>query len=132
MEVKEKYGLGDEVLIKESTISGREHRKRLIVKSMGPISPMADVEPVLVDLILKSSKRGQKFALDRSNATTFTNTKKMYDEVYEALTECGVATKLDNPIYMDPDYNITSQTQSFGTNCTHTIDHPHYCFVDEV
>ena len=55
MEVKEKYELRDEVAIKESTIRGREHRKGLIVKSMGPVSPMADVEPVLVDLILKMS-----------------------------------------------------------------------------
>ena len=52
---KEKYGLGDDVVIHESTIRGREHRNSLIVKSMGPESPMADVEPVLVDLIIKMS-----------------------------------------------------------------------------
>ena len=80
-----------------------------------------------------TSKHGQKFALDRSNATTFTNIKKMYDEVYEAMTECGVAKKLDNPIYMDRDYNITSQMHSFGTLCTHTLENPQYCLVvDEV
>ena len=195
-EVKGIYGLGDETKIYESTIRGREHRKKLIVKSMGPASPMVDVEPVLVDLIIKmsairrcltstqclhlandlvagtetekkviefkeniykkkyekaelgqnywkgfrrrwenvlTSKRGQKFALDRSSATTFTNIKKMYDEVYEAMTESGVARKLDNPIYMDREYNVTSPGQSFGTECTHSIEHPNYCLVvDEV
>ena len=195
-EVKKIYELGDEVKINESTIRGREFRKKLIVKSMGPASPMVDVEPVLVDLIIKmsairrcltptqclhlandlvagtetekrviefkekiykkkyekadlglnywngfrrrwenvlTSKRGQKFALDRSSATTFTNIMKMYDEVYEAMTESGVATKLDDPVCMDRDSNITSQEQCFGTQCTHTLDHPHYCLVvDEV
>ena len=29
-----------------------------------------------------TSKRGQKFVLDRSSATTFHNMDKMYDEVY--------------------------------------------------
>ena len=54
-EVKKKYGLEDDVSIKESTIRGREYRNSLIVKSMGPASPMVDVEPVLVDLIVKMS-----------------------------------------------------------------------------
>ena len=163
---------------------------------MGPASPMAEVEPILVDLIIKmstirrcltpsqclhlandlvagtdtekkviafknkiykknyenadlgqnywrgfkrrwenvlTSKRGQKFALDRSNATTFTNVHKMYEEVYEALVDCGVATKVDDPVYMDRDYNVTSQLDGFGTKCTHTLDHPELCIVvDEV
>ena len=54
-EVKGIYGLDDEIKIYESTIRGREHRKKLIVKSMGPASPMVDVGPVLVDLIIKMS-----------------------------------------------------------------------------
>ena len=194
---KRKYGLGDDVVLKESTIRGRFYTKKLIVKSMGPLSPMADVEPALVALILKmsairrcltpsqclhlandlvagtetekqviefkkklykkdydsadlgmnywngfkrrwehviSSKRGQKFALDRSSATTFANIGKMYDEVYAALEDTGIATKLDDPVYMDREYNVVSnQIEAFGTRCTHSLDHPDLCIVvDEV
>ena len=41
------------------------------------------------------TKRGQKFALDRSSALTYKNVKEMYDDVYECMVECGVAKKLD-------------------------------------
>jgi len=43
------------------------------------------------------TKRGQKFALDRSNALTYSNVKKMYDDVYECMVECGAARKLPEP-----------------------------------
>jgi len=58
----------------------------------------------------------------------------MYDEVYEALVEYGVASKIDVPLYMDRDGNSTaSQSEAFGCKCTHRIDHPSMCLVvDEV
>ena len=37
------------------------------------------------------TKRGQKFALDRSSLLTYSNVKKMYDNVYDCMVECGVA-----------------------------------------
>ena len=37
------------------------------------------------------TKRGQKFAMDCSNALTFANVKKMYDEVYKYVADAGVA-----------------------------------------
>ena len=33
------------------------------------------------------TKRGQKFALDRSCALTYSNVKKMYDDVYKCMLE---------------------------------------------
>ena len=133
---------------------------KLTIKGFGPKSPMAEVEPQLVQLIIKmsrirrcltpsqclhlandlisgteteqkviaykkklypnielksgqlgtrywrgfqkiwehvlTSKRGQKFALDRASATTFTNMAKMYTDVYEAMVECGVAKELED------------------------------------
>ena len=33
----------------------REIRQRLVVKSMGPASPMAEIEPILINLILRMS-----------------------------------------------------------------------------
>ena len=42
--------------MKEGTICGRFYTNKLIVKSMGPLSPMTDDEPALVSLILKMSE----------------------------------------------------------------------------
>ena len=54
----------------------------------------------------------------------------MYDGVYQALVDCGAATSLDVPVYMDRDGNkVTSQSQAFGCKCTHVIDHPWMCLV---
>ena len=50
---KNRYGLGQDVDVKESTIRSRFHTQKFIVKSMGTPSPMANVEPALVGLILK-------------------------------------------------------------------------------
>ena len=81
-----------------------------------------------------TSKRGQKFALDRSNATTFNNMAKMYDDIYESFVECGVAIKLDVPVLMDAMGNtVTDPLCAFGTKCTHKLMHPDMCLVvDEV
>jgi len=80
-------------------------------------------------------KRGQKFALDRSCAATFGNFAKMYDEVYDAMVECGVASVLPEPVYMnrDGDDTTTNIKEAFGLPCTHKIIHPDMCLVvDEV
>ena len=75
-----------------------------------------------------TSKRGQKFALDRSSAATFSNFAKMYDDVYEAMVDCGVASKLQQPTYMDRDGNtITNMDRVYGLPCTHVINHPDMC-----
>ena len=80
-------------------------------------------------------KRGQKFALDRSCAATFGNFAKMYDEVYESMVECGVASVLPEPVYMnrDGDDTTTNIKGYFGLRCTRKIIHPDMCLVvDEV
>ena len=80
-------------------------------------------------------KRGQKFALDRSCAATLGNFAKMYDEVYDAMVECGVASVLPEPVYMnrDGDDTTTNIKEAFGLPCTHKIIHPDMCLVvDEV
>ena len=48
-----------------------------------------------------SLKRGQKFAIDQSDASTDDNFSKMYDDVYHAMVACGIAEVLQCPIYMD-------------------------------
>ena len=58
----------------------------------------------------------------------------MYDDVYEAVVDCGVASKLQQPTYMDRDGNTTTNMdKAFGLPCTHAINHPDMCLVvDEV
>ena len=61
------------------------------------------------------------------------NINKMYQEVYSALVDSGLATKLNKSIYMDIDGNVTARNKTFGTKCTQTLDHPDMCIVvDEV
>ena len=52
---KKKFRLGDDIDIKKGTIRARGIRESLVVKSMGPASPMAEIEPILIDLILRMS-----------------------------------------------------------------------------
>ena len=69
------------------------------------------------------TKRGQKFALDRSNSLTYSNVKKMYDDVYSCMVECGVATNLD-----EASHDFTGDLIS-----KHHLTHPEMCLVvDEV
>ena len=79
-------------------------------------------------------KRGQKFALDRAAALTFSNMNKMYDDVYDAMVECKVASKHMHPVYENRDGGVaTNWNDKFGMPCTHKIDHPEMCLVvDEV
>ncbi len=57
----------------------------------------------------------------------------MYDEVYEAMEECGVAICNQQPILMDR-MGVKCDTDGlFGLPCTHTLKHPDMCLVvDEV
>ncbi len=48
-----------------------------------------------------SRKRGQKFALDHSDITTFENMAKRYYEVNKVMEECGVTTRHLKPVLMD-------------------------------
>ena len=37
------------------------------------------------------TRRGQKFAMDRSNSLTYSNVKQMYDQVYSCMMDAVVA-----------------------------------------
>ena len=69
------------------------------------------------------TKRGQKFAMDRSNALTYSNVKKMYDEVYDCMVDAGVAQCFDQPSSLDHKQLKTR----------YHLTHPQMCLVvDEV
>ena len=69
------------------------------------------------------SKRGQKFAMDRNNALTYSNVCQMYEDVYESMVDAGVAIKLKEP----------SLNEVGNFKCNYQLTHPEMCLVvDEV
>ena len=65
------------------------------------------------------SKRGQKFAMDRNNALTYSNVCQMYDDVYESMVEAGVAVKVKEPLVNEPGI----------FKCNYQLTHPEMCLV---
>ena len=79
------------------------------------------------------SKRGQKYATDRANWSTYFNFKSMYINVYDAMVDAGVAVEFDDPVWMDSKGNEVEERYAFGQSCTHKLIHPEVCVVaDEV
>ena len=168
-EQAERYELPDDVIIEKEGIRLQHYCGSLKVTTMGVESPMAAMEPKLVEHIIWMSRigrcltpshclllandlvegteiekeviklkknwykqkfekaslcqsywwgvkrryanlltfqRGQKFALDHSAALTFSNTNKMYEKVYAAMTECNVASVLERPQYQIVDGKV--------------------------
>ena len=69
------------------------------------------------------TKRGQKFAMDRSNSLTYANVKQMSVQVYNCMVEAGVASMLDD---FSDEYPGTLRTKFH-------LKHPDMCLVvDEV
>jgi hypothetical protein len=58
----------------------------------------------------------------------------MYDEVYDAMVEAGVAKKLDEPMRVDIEGNACDEAHAFGSRkATHTLTRPNMViFVNEV
>jgi hypothetical protein len=57
-------------------------------------SPLSDSIPIV-------TKRGKKFALNRSDWTTLPNIKQMYEVIYDEMADARVAVTLQNPIFTD-------------------------------
>ena len=47
------------------------------------------------------TKRGEKFAVDRSNWMILSNIEQMYNIVYDEMVAAGVAERLESPVYCD-------------------------------
>ena len=80
------------------------------------------------------SKATQKFSKDCSEWSVYHNFTQMYDKVYDAMVEAGVAKKLDKPKWVDVDGNEGEEAQTFRKRkATHTLTRPNMVvFVDEV
>jgi len=79
------------------------------------------------------SRRGQKYALDRQNWTTYGNFKNMYDHAIEEMVAAGVAEPLEKPTWQDRNGHPCSKESAHGCVVTHKLTHPEMCLVgDEV
>jgi len=57
----------------------------------------------------------------------------MYDEVYDAMVEAGVAKKLEEPMWVNMEGQVCEKEEAFGRKATHTLTRPDMVlFVDEV
>ncbi len=78
------------------------------------------------------TKRGDKFALNRHDWTTFENIQQMYDVIYDELVNVQVAFALSEPIFTDMHANVVDELCCFGLAWSITISPPHYIlFADK-
>ena len=79
------------------------------------------------------TKRGVKFAVDRSEWSTEHWIRQMYDEVYKNMVNAGIAKKVDEPVYFDINgVVVDDQQKAFGLPCEYVVTHPdHLIFFDE-
>ena len=79
------------------------------------------------------SRRGQKYELNRQNWTTYANFVHMYDHTISEMIDCGVAVRLDEPVWMDRQGNICEEDEAFGCKVFHQLSRPDMCICgDEV
>lgn len=76
-----------------------------------------------------TSAKGRKFSLNRENWCTYSNFLNMYKCIYQEMVDCGVALKLDIPVYMDVDGYVVDVEDAYGRKCTHKLVRPEMCFV---
>lgn len=70
----------------------------------------------------------------RKSWCTYDHFEAMYDDVYETMVKAGVASKLDEEVYLNKDGDIVEEdsTEKFGRKTTYIMDHPEWClFADE-
>jgi hypothetical protein len=57
----------------------------------------------------------------------------MYEEVYEAMVDSGVAIKFDEEVHVDVNGNVTEEEEGFGRKTKYLVTRPNYIlYVDEV
>jgi hypothetical protein len=91
------------------------------------------------------TKKGEKFAKNRSDWSTESNIRQMYDEIYHNMVEAGIAVHLDDKVWMNSVGDIISNeekkmcsefdlnpNQPLGLQCDTQLIHPQYLlFFDE-
>ena len=79
------------------------------------------------------TKRGEKFALNRSDWTTLPNIKQMYEVIYDEMVDANVAVALDTPVFTDINGKLEDhETKRFGLAQPIKITKPEWIlFADE-
>ena len=78
---------------------------------------------------LLRNKRGEKFAKDRAEWSTYTNFKHMYDHTYEELVASGNAIKLDEPGWFDEAGDqVATEAEAYGLQSQYIMSHPENVF----
>lgn len=78
------------------------------------------------------TKKGEKYALNRSDWTIYENFVQMYDVIYEEMVDAGVAEFLEEEVWTDRDGNVVEEKLAYGLSQNIKITHPHYIiFGDE-
>ena len=79
------------------------------------------------------SKRAQKYELGRSAWSIYANFEQIYDQIGEEMEDSGVATKLNEPVWMDKSGEEVDEDDFFDCKVTRMITRPDMCLVvDEV
>jgi len=79
------------------------------------------------------SRKGQKYELNRSNWTTYKNFAQMYESIEEELIAAGVATLLDELVWISTNGDVVKEKDEYGCKVTIDITKPEMCVVaDEV
>ena len=79
------------------------------------------------------SKREQKYELDRSSWSTYTNFAQMYEQIANEMMEARVANRLGIAEWQDEKGAECDEKNAFGCKVTHRVTHPEKCLVmDEV
>jgi hypothetical protein len=91
------------------------------------------------------TKKGEKFAKNRSDWSTERNIRQMYDEIYNNMVEAGIAVRLDDKLWMNSSSNTVVNEEKqlcsefdldpekpLGLQCDSKLIHPQYLlFFDE-
>ena len=75
------------------------------------------------------SKRGATYALDRSTWSTHCNFDNMYSHIYREMEDECLATRLEEPVWMDRSENIVDKHDTIGCKVIHDIIIPDMCVV---
>jgi len=129
----------ESIMLINALIDGTPHQIALIewkqkYAYFGDADKLGEVGPGYFRQFMKRieelvSARGHKYELDRSNWTTYQNFRQMYSCIEDALIECGVAIKLDKPVWMDSKGDIVSKEDADGMKVAIKIIRPELCLV---
>jgi hypothetical protein len=76
------------------------------------------------------TKRGEKFAISRSDWTTLPNIRQMYDVIYDELEDAGIAVPFPEPQFVNMEGIPCDESEAYSKKLvTHKLAHPHYFIV---